>query len=277
MGKPHRRKKNDRQSEDPQFLPIPQRQKKGLRPRQDRGDGGGGKRIILEDGSRRCPGRSRDGGCPGRSRDGGRVMTPRRTLRRRMGKKGSRRRPTGWRGRRGTRERLKLVSPLKNGRRDLGERANNHLRMRHLKGLDIRAMVDGERVAVVSGESEKSRIVPLRDINLGGVKIPIDFILDARKGGKDKNLGTDERRRRRGGGRSNRRRREERRRRRKILRRIHNILFFFFLTLAGREMQRQVDNNGENDDRADDANGRALCVDGDRCERNRRRTRRRRR
>jgi hypothetical protein len=187
-----------------------------------------------------------------------------------MGKKGRRRRPTGWRGGRGTRERLKLVSPLKNGRRDLRERANNRRRMRHLKGLDIGAMVDGERVAVVSGESEKSRIVPLRDINLGGVKIPIDFILDAREGGKDKNLGTDERRRRRGGGRSNRRRREERRRRRKILRRIHNILlllfFFFVLTLAGRETQRQVDNNGEND-QADDANGRALCVDGDRCER----------
>jgi len=33
--------------------------------------------------------------------------------------------------------------------------------------------------------------------------------------------------------------------------------------LAGRETQRQVDNNGE-DDRAEDANGRALGVDGDR-------------
>ena len=32
--------------------------------------------------------------------------------------------------------------------------------------------------------------------------------------------------------------------------------------LAGRETQRQVDNNGK-DDRADDANGRALGVDGD--------------
>jgi hypothetical protein len=167
--------------------------------------------------------------------------------------------------RRGTRQQLKLVSPLKNGRRDLGEKANNRRRMRHLKGRDIGAMVDGERVAVVSGEREKSRVVPLRDINLGGVKIPIDFIPDARKGRKDENLGTDERRRRRGGGRSNRRGREERRRRRKILRRIHNI-FFFFVMLAGRETQRQVDNNGEND-RADDANGRALRVDGDRRER----------
>ncbi len=36
--------------------------------------------------------------------------------------------------------------------------------------------------------------------------------------------------------------------------------------LAGRETQCQVDNNGEND-QADDANGQALCVDGDRCKR----------
>jgi hypothetical protein len=42
--------------------------------------------------------------------------------------------------------------------------------------------------------------------------------------------------------------------------------FFFDVTLAGRESQRPVDDNGEND-RADDANGRALCVDGDRRER----------
>ena len=104
-----------------------------------------------------------------------------------------------------------------------------------MKGRDIGAMVDGERVAVVSGEREKSRVVPLRDINLGGVKIPIDFIPDARKGRKDENLGTDERRRRRGGGRSNRRGREERRRRRKILRRIHYILFFFFFCVVSGE------------------------------------------
>ncbi len=45
-----------------------------------------------------------------------------------------------------------------------------------------------------------------------------------------------------------------------------SIIFFFFVMLAGRETQRQVDNNGEND-RADDANGRALRVDGDRRER----------
>jgi hypothetical protein len=148
-----------------------------------------------------------------------------------MGKKGCRRRTTGLRGRRGTRQRQKLVSPLKNGRRDLGERTNNRRRMRHLKGRDIEAMVEGERMAVVSGESEKSRVVPLRDISLGGVKLPIDFIPDARKGGKDENRGTDKRRHRRGGVGSNRRGGgvgKGRRRRRKILRRIHNILFFFF-------------------------------------------------
>ena len=43
-------------------------------------------------------------------------------------------------------------------------------------------------------------------------------------------------------------------------------IIVFFVSLAGREMQRQVDNNGENN-RADDADGRALCVDGDRRER----------
>jgi hypothetical protein len=111
-----------------------------------------------------------------------------------MGKKGCRRRTTGLRGRRGTRQRLKLVSPLKNGRRDLGERTNNRRRMRHLKGRDIGAMVEGERMVVVSGGSEKSRVVPLRDISLGGVNKPIDFIPDARKGGKDENRGTDKRR-----------------------------------------------------------------------------------
>ena len=37
------------------------------------------------------------------------------------------------------------------------------------------------------------------------------------------------------------------------------------MSLAGREPQRQVDNKGEND-RADDANGRALGVDGNRRE-----------
>jgi hypothetical protein len=39
--------------------------------------------------------------------------------------------------------------------------------------------------------------------------------------------------------------------------------YFFFVMLAGRETQRQVDNKGKND-QADDANGRSLCVDGDR-------------
>ena len=148
-----------------------------------------------------------------------------------MGKKGSRRRTTGLRGRRGTRRRLKLVSPLKNGRRDLRERANNCRRMKLLKGRSIGALVDDERVAVVSGESDKSRVAPLRDVSRRGVKIPIGIVPVARKGGKDKTLGTRERRRRRGGGRSVRRRsggREERWRRRKIFSRIHNIFLCDF-------------------------------------------------
>jgi hypothetical protein len=97
-----------------------------------------------------------------------------------------------------------------------------------LKGCQIRALEDGQGIGIVSSKGEKGRVIPLRDISLGGVKIPIDFILVARERGKDKNPWTDERRRRRGGGRSNRRRsgeREERRRRRKILRRM----YIFFL------------------------------------------------
>ena len=46
---------------------------------------------------------------------------------------------------------------------------------------------------------------------------------------------------------------------------IYIYMFFFVVSLAGRESQLQVDNEGEND-QADDANGRALGVDGNRCE-----------
>jgi hypothetical protein len=97
--------------------------------------------------------------------------------------------------------------------------------MRDLKGRNIGALVDGERVTVVSGESEKSHIVPLGNVSCRRVKIPIDIVLVARKGGENKILGTGERRRRRGGGRSIRwrgGRREERPRRWKISKRIHN-------------------------------------------------------
>ena len=182
-----------------------------------------------------------------------------------MGKKGSRRQTTWLRGRRVTRRRLKLVSPLKNGRRDLGERANNCRRMRLLKGRNIGALVDGERVAVVSGESEKSCVVPLLDVSRRGVKILIDIVPVARKGGKDKNLGTGERSYHRGGGRSTRCRgggREGCQSRQSVFNRIHHICSFFLnvVTLAGRESQRQVDN---------DANGRALGVDGGHSKRSR--------
>ena len=44
------------------------------------------------------------------------------------------------------------------------------------------------------------------------------------------------------------------------------LLLLLLLALAGRETQRQVDDKGEND-RADDADGGALCVHGDRRER----------
>ena len=115
-------------------------------------------------------------------------MTSRRASRIRMGKKRSQRQTTRLRGRRGTQQRLKLVSLLKNGRRDLRERANNCQIMRNLKGRNIRALVDGKRVTVVSGESKKSRVVPLRYVSRRGVKIPIDIEPVAWKRGKDKIL-----------------------------------------------------------------------------------------
>ncbi len=140
--------------------------------------------------------------------------------------------------------------------------------MRNLEGRNIGAVEDGERLTVVSGESEKSRVVALQNVSRRRVIIPIDVVFVSRKGGKDKHLGTGERNRRRGGGRSDRHRsggggktaggggRSS----------IGSIIVFFFKTSAGRELQSQVDNNGEND-RADDANGRALCVHGNSCER----------
>ncbi len=74
--------------------------------------------------------------------------------------------------------------------------------MRDLKGRDIRALVDGKRVTVVSGISKKSRVVPLGNVSRRRVKISIDVELVARKRGKNKNLGAGERRCRRGGGRN---------------------------------------------------------------------------
>ena len=62
-----------------------------------------------------------------------------------------------------------------------------------MEGRNIGAVVDGERVTVVSGESEKCRVVPLGNISRRRVIIPINVVLVARKGGKDKNLGTGER------------------------------------------------------------------------------------
>ena len=74
--------------------------------------------------------------------------------------------------------------------------------MRSLKGRDIGTLENGDRVAVVSSESEKSRIVPLHDISRWEVKIPTDVVLGTRKVGKDKNLETGERSHHRSRGRS---------------------------------------------------------------------------
>ncbi len=68
-----------------------------------------------------------------------------------------------------------------------------------MKDSKIGILVDGERMAVVSGGSKKSRIAPHRDVSGRGVTIPTDVVLVAQKGGKDKNLGTGERSCRRDG------------------------------------------------------------------------------
>ena len=62
--------------------------------------------------------------------------------------------------------------------------------MRDLKGCNIGVVVDGERVTIVSGKSEKSRVVPLGNVSHRRVKIPIDVVLVAGKGRENKNLGT---------------------------------------------------------------------------------------
>jgi len=62
--------------------------------------------------------------------------------------------------RRGFGIRLKLVTSLKNGRRDLGKGVTDRRRVRSLEGHDIGTVVDGKRVDVVCGESEKSCVVP---------------------------------------------------------------------------------------------------------------------
>ena len=163
---------------------------------------------------------------PGRASGG----SPRRRMREnRRQRGGRRRRPVKGRSSGGSGRKLKRTSPLNDGRRDFGERVNNRHRVRSLKGREIGAMMDGEGVGVMSSKGKKSRVIPHRDIHRRGVEVPIDVVLVARKGGKNKNLWTGERHCRRGGGRSIRRRgggREERRRRRNILKRIHN----FFLS-----------------------------------------------
>ena len=111
-----------------------------------------------------------------------------------------RRQTAARRSRGGSGRKHKRATPFDDGSRHLVERANNCSWIRSLKGCQIRALEDGQVIGIVSSEGEKGRVIPLRDISSGGVKIPIDFILVARKRGKDKNPWTDERRRRRGRG-----------------------------------------------------------------------------
>jgi len=83
-----------------------------VNPVRIRAMGGERKRKILGDGGRRCPSSSHDRGG---------VMSPRRTLGRDVRKKGRRCQTAVMRCRRSTGRRLKLVSLLKKGRRDLGK------------------------------------------------------------------------------------------------------------------------------------------------------------
>ncbi len=83
------------------------------------------------------------------------------------------------------------MTSLKNRRRDLGKGANNCRRVRSLKGRDIRTVVDGERVAIVSDESEKSRVVPFCDITRQGVKYQSASYLLPGRGDRKKILGPD--------------------------------------------------------------------------------------
>ena len=99
------------------------------------------------------------------------------------------------------RKKVEAPYPVEGWEEGPRRRANNCQRMRDLTGRNIRALVDGERVTVVGGEGEKSRIVPLGNVSRRREKIPINIVLVAWKGGENKNLGTGERRRCRGGGR----------------------------------------------------------------------------
>ncbi len=99
-----------------------------------------------------------------------------------------------------------------------------------MEGCQIRALEDGQGIGIVSSEGEKGRVIPFRDISVGGLIISVNFIPVLRERGKDKNTWTGERRHRRGGGGSSRRRGGERKV--SLFNRIHNI-FFFVVTLAG--------------------------------------------
>ena len=205
-----------------QHPPIPKTEEGPSEPVRIGTTGGERKR------DRRRPGRSRDRGgvmSPGRASRG----SPHRRMRENQRRRGGRRcRPVEGRSSGGSGRKLKLTSPINDGRRDFGERANNRRRVRSLKGRKIGTMMDGKGVGVMSGEGKKSRVIPHRDIRRRGVEVPINALLVAWKGGKNKNLGTGERRRRRGGGRSIRCRgegREKHRRRQKIFKRIHNNFF----------------------------------------------------
>ena len=93
-------------------------------------------------------------------------------LNRRMGEERVRRRRTNG----GSGRKHELTAPCDEGSRHFGKRAYSCQWMGGLKGRQIWALVDGHWICVASRESEKGRVIPLRDISVGGVKIPVDFI-----------------------------------------------------------------------------------------------------
>ncbi len=87
------------------------------------------------------------------------------------------------------RKKAEVRAPFDDGSRHFGERANICRWIGGLKGRQIWTRVDSQGIGIASSEGEKGRVIPFRDIGVGGVKIPVDFILVAREWGKDKILG----------------------------------------------------------------------------------------
>ena len=70
----------------------------------------------------------------------------------------------------GSGRKLKFASPFDDGNRHFGERANICRWIGGLKGRQIRTLVDSQGIGIASSEGEIGRVIPFRDISIGGVK-----------------------------------------------------------------------------------------------------------